>query len=197
MNDTSLKLFELASTQHGFFTATQAINCGYPRNNHTYHVHARNWEKVGHGVYRLVKFPQDNFDYLMPIYFWTRNKEDEIQGIFSHETALDIYELCDISPREIHLSVPKSFRNKIPDNYNSIELHKRDLSEIETKEIEGIRVTTPLQTLLDVITIASIDEKLVVQAVNQAFERGLIMIKQFKNNEMLNKYLRGKNVIKI
>ncbi len=195
MNDSSQKLYELAAEQNGLFTAAQAVNCGYPRSNHSYHVKVENWTKVIRGVFKLSNFPESTFDHLTSIYLWTLNSNDTPQGVFSHETALDIYDLSDVNPNSIHLSVPRNFRNKITDDLGSIELHKRDVTDLKTKEFEGVIVTTPLQTLLDVVDANNIDTKLVIQAVNQSFKRGLVSIRDFKKNETLKKYLRGKNVI--
>jgi predicted transcriptional regulator of viral defense system len=195
MNTTEQKLYEIVIEQHGLFTAKQAIDCGYPKNNHPYHLKAGNWERIVRGIYRLSQFPQSDLVQLMSIYLWSRDRSDLPQGCFSHETALELYELSDINPSAVHLTVPKSYRNGLQDELGKIEIHKRDIKRVKYQELNGLRVTTPLQTLIDLIEDNRIDYKLIEQAVNESFERGLISVKEFKANPDLRKYLRGKNEI--
>jgi predicted transcriptional regulator of viral defense system len=44
---------------------------------------------------------------------------DRPAGRLSHETALELYELCDVNPSAIHLTVPTRFRTRkaIPESY--------------------------------------------------------------------------------
>ncbi|MBL6991352.1 MAG: type IV toxin-antitoxin system AbiEi family antitoxin domain-containing protein [Bacteriovoracaceae bacterium] len=193
MNIVAQKLYEIAQDQKGLFTTAQAIASGYPKNNHTYHVNAGNWKRVVRGVYRLSLFPEEEKENLMTIYLWSRDKSESPQACFSHNTALELYNLSDINPFDIHISVPKKFRNKVHDYFGSLMLHKRVIEDIETQELDGLKVTTPLQTLIDVIDDNTIDHKLIKQAVNQAYEQGMVTITQFKKHPDLKKYLRGKN----
>ena len=32
------------------------------------------------------------------------------RGVLSHDTALDLYELCDINPARIHITIPTAYR---------------------------------------------------------------------------------------
>lgn len=196
INTVAQKLYHIAQDQKGLFTTAQAIAAGYPKNNHTYHVNVGNWKRVVRGVYRLSLFPEVENENLMAIYLWSKDKNENPQACFSHNTALELYNLSDINPFDIHISVPKKFRNKIYDFFGSIILHKRIIEEIETQELDGLKVTTPLQTLIDVINDNSIDHKLIVQAVNQAYEKGMVSITQFNKHPDLRQYLRGKNDFK-
>ena len=194
MNTAAQKLYNVAQDQKGLFTTTQAIISGYPKNNHTYHVNAGNWQRVIRGVYRLSRFPEDEKENLMAIYLWSRDKSETPQAFFSHETALDIYNLSDINPIDIHVSVSKNFRKKSNNSLGNLVIYKRMIEDIELQDVDGIKLTTPLQTLVDVIAENSIDHKLIEQATNQAYEKGLVTITQFKQHPELKKYLRGKNV---
>lgn len=193
MNSVAQKLYEVARDQKGLFTTAQAIVAGYPKNNHTYHVNVGNWKRVVRGVYRLCLFPEVENENLMAIYLWSRDKNETPQACFSHSTALELYNLSDINPFDIHMSVPKKFRNKVFDVFGNLVLHKRVIDEIDVQDLDGLKVTTPLQTLIDVIKDNSIDHKLIEQAVNQAYAKGMVTITQFKKYPDLKKYLRGKN----
>lgn len=195
MNTAAQKLYEVAQDQKGLFTTAQAIDSGYPKNNHTYHVNAGNWKRVTRGVYRLSLFPEDEQENIMTIYLWSRDKSETPQACFSHDTALDIYNLSDVNPVDIHISIPKNFRKKPNDSLGTIVFHKKEMQDMEFQYVDGLMVTTPLQTLLDVIKDNSIDHKLIEQSTNQAFEKGMIKVSEFKRHPELKQYLRGKNVI--
>jgi hypothetical protein len=53
--------------------------------------------------------------------------DGDARGALSHETALDLYELCDVNPAAIHLTVLKGFRTRkqVPSAYR---LHYANLT---------------------------------------------------------------------
>jgi predicted transcriptional regulator of viral defense system len=105
---------------------------------------------------------------------WSRNRQGEPQGVFSHATALTLHDLSDVMPAKLDMTVPPGFRRMaaIPD---VLRLRHARLSERDVQTIDGVRVTTPLRTLVDVIAEGAIAQELQVQAVDQALRRGLIM----------------------
>jgi hypothetical protein len=113
----SRTLYELAALQGGYFTARQAREAGYEDNVHPYHVRSRNWVREARGVYRLSQFPLPARPDLMVWQLWSRNRQDEVQGVFSHATALSLHELSDVMPAKLHMTVPPGFRRMaaIPD----------------------------------------------------------------------------------
>lgn len=175
----SRKLYDLAAHQGGFFTARQAREAGYEDNVHSYHVRSRNWIREERGVYRLSQFPLPPRPDLMVWQLWSRNRQDEPQGVFSHATALSLYELSDVMPATLHMTVPPGFRRMaaIPE---VLRLHRARLADREVQTIDGVRVTTPLRTLLDVIAEGAIAQELLVQSVDQALRRGVIMRRQLE-----------------
>jgi len=80
-------------------------------------------------------------------------------------------------PAKLDLTVPPGFRRMaaIPD---VLRLHHARLNPRDVLTIEGVRVTTPLRTLVDVIAAGVIDPEFQVQAVDQALRRGSIMRRQ-------------------
>jgi hypothetical protein len=141
-------LLAIASRQGGFFTATQAIQAGYVDAVHGYHVQNGDWEKRHRGIYRLTSAPLPPWPDLVLWSLWSRDRGGEPQGVFSHETALQIHGLVEKAPGPIHLTVPKSFRRnaEIP---AELVLHKADLAEEEVERRDGYRVTTVRRTLED------------------------------------------------
>jgi predicted transcriptional regulator of viral defense system len=107
--------------------------------------------------------------------------------VFSHETALMLYELSDINPAKIHITVPKKFRkgSEIP---KILVIHKNDISETDTKSMNGFKVTTVLKTLLDLIEERRISDEFIEQATKQALAKGYISKSDIKKNEKLARY---------
>jgi predicted transcriptional regulator of viral defense system len=59
-------------------------------------------------------------------------------GTISHDSALDLWEVGDVNPAKIHITVPRAHRvqRDVPAAY---ELHCEDLAADEVTEIEGVR----------------------------------------------------------
>jgi predicted transcriptional regulator of viral defense system len=163
-------LAALAHSQGGYFTAKQAREVGYGYRHLDYHESAGNFERVGHGLYRLATVPPAEFDDLIRLTLWSRNQKDEPQAVASHETALVLHGLSDLLPGRIHLTVPPGFRKAPPPG---CVLHKSSLQPAEIEEREGFRVTTPLRTLLDAAA-GSVSTEQLEQAVRDALARGLV-----------------------
>jgi predicted transcriptional regulator of viral defense system len=175
----SRALYEIAAHQGGYFTARQAREAGYEDNVHSYHVRSRNWVREARGVYRLSQFPLPARPDLMVWQLWSRNRQDEPQGVFSHATALSLHELSDVMPAKLHMTVPPGFRRMaaIPE---VLRLHRARLGERDVQTIDGVRVTTPIRTLLDVIAEGAIAQELLAQAVDEALRRGMIRRRQLE-----------------
>jgi predicted transcriptional regulator of viral defense system len=167
------KLFEIAESQQGYFTSKQAKASGYKDNTHPYHVRSGHWIRVHRGIYRLAKFPESMRPDLMIWALWSCNRSGKIEGVYSHQTALSIHELSDILPDKLHMTVPLSFRRNsaIP---KILVIHHKHLSQDQIVLMDGYFVTTPYQTLLDVIVAADISHELIVQAVKGASDQGII-----------------------
>jgi predicted transcriptional regulator of viral defense system len=172
------ELYEIALGQLGFFTAQQAIAAGFSVKNHAYHLKAGNWQREGRGIYRLAHFPLSEHAGLMALYLSFRNKKGEYQGAFSLHTALDLWELSDINPVKIHMTVPLQFRKRVETIPEYLVLHKKDLNPNQVIDFHGMKITTPLQTLIDVVEDGRLSPELIEQAFHQARNRGLILEKE-------------------
>lgn len=173
MKTPESELFEIAESQQGYFTFQQAIAAGFSDKNHGYHVKAGDWVKVFRGIYRLAKYPVGEREELVLWFLWSRNRLNVPQGVYSHYTALDLYELSDNMPSKLHMTVPMGFRRmaKTPE---ILVLHRAKLQDDEIVMKHGYKVTTPLRTLIDVIEDSVLAEDLVAQAVQDAKKKGLI-----------------------
>jgi predicted transcriptional regulator of viral defense system len=142
-------LTALAATQGGFFTAKQAALIGYTAPKRNYHVHAGNWVRERRGIFRIASQPLPARPDLILWWLWSRNRLDQPQGTFSHQTALSLHELTDAMPARIHMTVQTGFRRgaAIP---KALILHVADLVPSEVEQLDGVPVTKPLRTLIDV-----------------------------------------------
>lgn len=169
-SDARSSLYAVAERQAGYFTAAQALEAGYSRASQSYHQKVGNWRREGHGIYRLERFPRTEGEQYVRLMLWSRDRADSVQAALSHETALQAYELSDVMPAEIHLTVPKGFRKQPP---AGVRLHRQELPASDVTEREGYRITTPLRTLLDAAA-SSLSAEHLATAVQDALEQGLV-----------------------
>jgi len=168
--ETARLLFSIAVEQGGYFTAKQAKEAGYGYPHLDYHVNAGNFERVEHGLYRMMDLPRGEHDELVRLSFWGRNRQDEPQAVVSHESALILHDLSELLPGEIHLTVPPTFRKKTP---AGCVVHKGKLAPTDIEDHAGFRITTALRTLLASAANHTPQEQL-EKAISQALARGLV-----------------------
>lgn len=175
--DREERLFEVADRQAGYFTARQALEVGYGYPLQHYHRERGHWVPVGHGLFRLRRYPESENEQLIRLWLWSRSQEGEPQAVASHETALALWGLSDLMPERVHLSVPRGFRKRPP---AEVVLHKADLAEGDVEERDGLPVTTPLRTLLDVAADQRVSPEHLESATREAVERGLVRRKRLR-----------------
>lgn len=170
---SSAKLFKIAAAQQGYFTHRQAVDAGYGNSAAAFHVKAGNWIRERHGIYRLVQFPPQDRPDLVLWALWSLNRKGEIQAVYSHETALSIYELTDVMPAKYHVTVPKSFRKSsaIPRN---IVLHRGNIKPQDVRNMQGYLVTTPAKTICDMLESGTMHTRDIMAALKQAQKSGLV-----------------------
>ncbi|MBN2143607.1 MAG: hypothetical protein JW774_03190 [Candidatus Aureabacteria bacterium] len=183
------RLFDIADSQMGYFTTSQAEEAGFKRPNFYVQIKNGNWKKEYQGIYRLSDYPVTDYEHYMVWYLWSRNKAGIPQGYFSYLTALNLYNLSEINPSRIYLTVPKKFRRS-GDIPKILILFKNDLIENDVKQFKGFKITTPLRTLLDVIEKGEISDEIMSQAVTQAYKKGLIQKKNLDQFPILTIYTK-------
>lgn len=168
--DKERSLFELADRQAGYFTAAQAIDPGYSYRAQSHHKSPGNWLDEGWGIFRLRDYPYSDDEEFTRLSLWSRDRQGRPQAVVSYDSALQLYELTDLPPAKIHLSVPGTFRKAAPEG---VVLHKASFEDGEVRDRGGYRVTSPLRMLLD-IAVGHVSPEHVEQAVSEALERGLV-----------------------
>ncbi len=182
-------LFQTASVQDGFFTAKQALSAGYDTNCHTYHVKTGNWIREHRGIYRLANYPAGDRPDLMLWYLWSRNRKEEPQSVYSYETSLALYELTDVNPDRLHITVPRGFRrnSRIP---GVLVLHSGNVLPEETDCIHGVKVTNPACTINDIINDDTLSDDLLRQAISEAVRQGVITKRTLEKYRQKNPVFR-------
>ena len=173
------RLFRVAAVQGGYFTAFQAREAGYIETNHTYHVLSGNWIREWRGVFRLSRFPlaEDSQYSLWGV--WSMNRKGIVQGVYSHETALNLFDLSDVQPERLHMTFPRGHKRngEIP---NTLILHHADIDPLECEERMGYRVTIPFRTMADLLRSMTLSPELIRQAFEEALRTGALTMLQFQ-----------------
>jgi predicted transcriptional regulator of viral defense system len=173
------QLLKIADAQQGFFTAQQASGAGIARSNHYRMVRSSQWIRVGRGIYRLAAYPTVDYPDLVIYSLWSRNKHGEPQGVWSHDTALNFYDVCDINPGKLHMTVPSGFRRMTPIP-KVLQLHYGMLGDSDYRQHAGYRVTTPIRTLNDVVEEGVVLDNIIMQALRESLRRGIVTRRQIE-----------------
>jgi predicted transcriptional regulator of viral defense system len=173
-------LFAIAESQDGYFTMAQALEAGFARSTHSYHVKEGNWLRERRGIYRLRQYPQAENGQLVLWSLWSRDRHGEPQGVYSHTTALALRDLSDANPSKLHMTVPPSFRRN-SETPAILVLYKSRLEPQEVIRERGYAITTVMRAILDSATSGDADMSMLEQALAEGLRRGLIMRTEIKH----------------
>jgi len=179
------KLYRIAEPQGGYFTVCQAQEAGYSRKDISSLASNNKFTRVAHGLYRITFFPATKYEDLIIAVLKSGPK-----AVISHDSALSVYQLSDILPDRIHVTIPGS-RSRRP---KGIKFHTCKISGEEITSYHGLPITTVERTITDVIR-NGLDEHLVKHAIEQSLIQGLIT-----NDSLVNQAARygrkTQNIIK-
>jgi len=171
--DAANKLFEIAERQQGYFTYKQALVAGYYRRATHFYAKTGEWLREKRGIYRLAKFPIADRPDLVIWSLWSADRKGNIQGVYSHQTALSIYDITDVNPAKIHMTVPRSFRKgtSLP---IILVLHRAEIPQSDISHFQGYRVTSPARTIRDMLEADTMHPQDIKAGLRQAVQKGLI-----------------------
>jgi predicted transcriptional regulator of viral defense system len=158
----SSTLYELAARHGGYFTTREAAQAGLSNRQLSYHSSSGELERVAHGVYRLVNYPEHSHGDMIVATLWAGPG-----SAVSHESALAVYGLAAAMPQVIHLSAPKSFTG----SRAGVRIHHEDLEPDEVRLWDDVPVTAIERTLTDLSRSA--DPSLLREATRESLEQGL------------------------
>ena len=161
--ETYNRLYQIAEAQAGYFTTTQAAAAGVDRKRLARYAVAGRLERIRRSIYRLVPFPRSPHEDLFIA--WLEMGPD---SVISHDSALALYELSDVLPAAIHVTVPPTASRRHPGR----RLHTNEISPQDITHYDAVPVTTVARTIADV-TLAGLADEPVEQAVQEAVRNGL------------------------
>jgi predicted transcriptional regulator of viral defense system len=191
------QLFKIAAEQQGYFTTSQAKDAGFQDATHPYHVKNGDWVREWRGIYRITRYPLAENGHYALWSLWSRNRQGVRQGVYSHQTALSLFDLSDIMPEKLHITVPNSFRRH-SETPGILVIHRGNIAPQDFEEREGYCVTRPTRTIIDLIIEESVSVDIIRQAFKESKQRGLLQMKDFenfqhdsKNGRKIQDFLKG------
>jgi len=100
------RLWDVALDQYGYVTLHDAAELGIEDDTVRKLRARKELDRPAHGVYRFPQLPVTAYDPYMLAVLWT----GEPAACLSHDSAVAAYEVCDINPDRIHLTVPRARR---------------------------------------------------------------------------------------
>lgn len=159
-------LAEFANERHGFVTPDDARQIGVHPMNLVRMTERGQIERRGNGIYRFPLAPASHLDAYMEATLWPRKHN----GVISHQTALSLYELSDVNPSKIHITLPRSYRARraVPRAYR---LHYEDLNPGQVTTSEEVPIVTPEHAIRQAHR-THLGDALVAQAIDQGERNG-------------------------
>lgn len=143
------KLYEIAESQLGYFSAAQARAAGVNPIKLVQLAETGDIERVSRGIYRLSRFPVSPLGQFMEATLWPQVRRPGTRAVLSHDSALSLYDLSDVNPATVHITLPPSLRIRrvVP---RHLTIHHAELDKRDVKMVEGIPVTSAEKTIRDV-----------------------------------------------
>jgi predicted transcriptional regulator of viral defense system len=161
-------LYRVAESQAGYFTAQQALDAGMDRSTLLHHARpGGRYERVRRGLYRLRHFPTSPHEHVVAA--WLPLPEP---AVVSHESALELYDLSDVIPNAVHVTLPRSKRGQRGRPGVRFHTVEHPPGPDDARGLAGVVVTSPERTIVDALETGTQLEQIEL-AVSQALERGL------------------------
>lgn len=176
------KIIKMAKENNGIVTTAMVVAAGISRGNIKYLVDKGMIEKATRGVYTLPEVWEDEIFNLQ-----SRFKK----GIFSHETALFLWDLTDRTPNRYHMTFPANYNLTKPkeENVNCVQckegIYDVGIEEVITPGGNVVRAYSAERTLCDILRSHS---RVDIQIVTEAFKR--YVNRRDKNIPVLSEYAK-------
>ena len=168
------EIIKMAKENNGTVTTAMVVAAGISRGNIKYLVDKGMIEKSARGVYILPEIWGDEI-------FNLQNRFK--RGIYSHETALFLWNLTDRTPNRYHMTFPA--------NYNLTKPKEENIWCVLTPGSNTVRAYSVERTLCDILrTRSHVD----IQIVTEAFKR--YAARMDKNIPLLSEYAKTLKVEK-
>src|ERR1039457_5193499 len=166
------ELFALAEEQGGLFTSKEARSLGIQDSVLVRLRQRGRLERMSRGVYRIAHYPAERLTQYREAVLWAQASNGPERIALSHETALLLYEISDVNPPRVNLTIPVSARmRRVPPKW--IEIHRADLATDDIQLHEGMPVTTVERSILDVLATTHRSD-FAREAITDALRKGLL-----------------------
>jgi predicted transcriptional regulator of viral defense system len=172
-----------AYEQNGYFAVAQAREHRISSQLLSHYVRQGRFERVRRGLYRLQSFPSAQHDDMREM--WLAVGRDK--AILSNESALALLGLSDSIPDAIHLLVARRYRGLRRPPGVILHTHPDD-EEVARVWREGMPLTTPARTLVDVIE--RVQPEQASMALQQALRQGLVTAAQLEEEAVCRRKAR-------
>ena len=132
--------------------------------------HARpggRYERVRRGLYRLRQYPSSPHEHVVA--FWLGLPD---AAVVSHESALELYDLSDVVPNAVHITLPRAKRGQRARPGVRFHMLTHAPGPDEVRRVDGVVATSPERSIVDSLEAGTQPEQIEL-AVQQALERGL------------------------
>lgn len=152
----------------GHFTTQQEAEAGYSPQLLAKYLANGKVERVIRGVYRLVHYPAGEREDMVVFWLWSGR-----QGVFSHETALQLFDLGDALPAHHDITLPAAWSRRRLRILKIVRVHYADIPKRDRRWFGTVPVTTPARTLRD-CAAAHTSAEMLLRATLDARRRGLV-----------------------
>jgi len=176
------EIIKMAKENNGTVTTAMVVAAGFSRGNIKYLVDKGMIEKSARGVYILPEVWDDEI-------FNLQNRFK--RGIYSHETALFLWDLSDRTPNRYHMTFPMNYNLTKPKEENircvqcKKEIYDLGIEEVTTPRGNAVRAYSVERTLCDILRPHS---RVDIQVVTEAFKR--YATNSDKNVPVLSEYAK-------
>lgn len=160
------ELWEVAVDQYGYVTSRDARALGINPVELAKLGARKQLEHLSYGLYRFPQLPVTPLDSYMRATLWANGR-----GVLSHDTALDLHEVCDINPSKLHITVP----GRRPERQGGEQyvVHSEPLADHEVTWHEAIPIVTVAKAIEQGVA-SGVPSHLLAQALQTARDRGTI-----------------------
>ena len=176
------EIIEMAKENNGIVTTAMVVTAGFSRGNIRYLVDKGMIEKSARGVYILPEVWDDEI-------FNLQNRFK--RGIYSHETALFLWDLTDRTPNRYYMTFPANYNLTKPkeESIRCVQckkaLYDLGIAEVTTPGGNTVRAYSIERTLCDILRAYS---RVDIQIVTEAFKR--YAARSNKNIPALSEYAK-------
>lgn len=162
------RIARVAAARHGVFTRGQATECGATEGAIRWRLKAGRWECLHPGVYKIAGTPTS----------WRQRAIAACLhfgpgAVLSHRAAAVLQGLQGFKPEKTEVTVPRN-RNRI--RLREVVIHgtQDPIPEEDITRVDGIPVTKPARTLMDLAAVVS--EEVLETALDDAVRRRLVSV---------------------